>query len=73
MAQRPSIKRAADHDHAHFAQVESYDARIDKLLEALLDQTFPACDPVAVTPRAEVIGSIQTRYRLEGQKLPLRA
>lgn len=50
MAQRDPTKGTAGHGHAKRDQIGSYDAQVDEFLDEALDETFPASDPVAVTP-----------------------
>jgi ankyrin repeat protein len=39
------------HDDIHRTLSATRDAHVEQLLDQALDQTFPASDPIAVTPR----------------------
>ncbi len=49
-SQRNPIHGTTGHGSAPPDQSTSYDAQVDELLDEALDETFPASDPVAVTP-----------------------
>lgn len=50
MAQRDSTKGTAGHSQAKPERFDSFDSQVDEFLDEALDETFPASDPVAVTP-----------------------
>jgi hypothetical protein len=50
MTQRKPTRGTADHGSAQPDQTTSHNAQVEELLDDALDDTFPASDPVAVTP-----------------------
>jgi hypothetical protein len=50
MRQRNSTPDTTGPGTAQPGRTTSYDAQVDELLDDALDDTFPASDPVAVTP-----------------------
>lgn len=52
MAKRNPTHGTTGHGSTQPDQITSYDAQVDELLDEALDETFPASDPVAVTPPA---------------------
>lgn len=50
MTQRNPKHGTTGHGSTQPDPITSYDAQVDELLDEALDETFPASDPVAVTP-----------------------
>lgn len=50
MAQRDPTKGTPARGHTKSDQSGSFDPQVDEFLDEALDETFPASDPVAVTP-----------------------